>query len=335
MTSTIRSNRSNYSNITNSIKIPGKIIEDKIFVKSKLPLDSIGDNSFRYLDTSLNEEVCKNTNPLIELFDEDSLPFNKTEKSKWNFDRNLLDDSQFRKTQIKKEKMEIECMSDKINNNNNDLNNLQNSSSKNTNNNQKKINLKNNNNKFKPIIKIKNSVSIDSNSNTFNQNINNNNKKGETISTFNNNDINDTEYNDSIYKHNNHNNIDNSNKSEIGVGTSSKDIIDIRDNTKICISKINKITPTQKQKDRDKIQLREKRTFDIENIYKEKVFFLTIYCSQFLMIIFQLDSDNINEPQNFLEQLNLEKYITLFMENGLNTMDKILSSNLLNFFIIL
>jgi hypothetical protein len=210
---------------SNSIKIPGKTIEDRIILKTKASLvDSImGDNSF-VSETSMNDEICKISNPLIELFDEDNPSFNKTERSKWNFDKNLLDNSQFRKTQIKKEKLEIECKPDKpvikliknltnfnkdkeendnINNINNNINNKNNEKIENYSNSlnnfkKPKIikNINNNNDnskKIKSIIKIRNNFDINTSS-TFN---------GEVKKTnFNENEINSNTSNKNNYHEN-------------------------------------------------------------------------------------------------------------------------------------
>lgn len=64
-----------------------------------------------------DENKDNQNNPLMNLSDKNFNLMNVTSNSKWNFDKNLLDDSEFRKTHIIKEKLDIECIPDKPVNN--------------------------------------------------------------------------------------------------------------------------------------------------------------------------------------------------------------------------
>jgi len=72
-------------------------------------------NSF--FDNEENDRIKDNQdNPLMNLSDKNFNIMNNSSKSKWNFDKNLLDDSEFRKTHIIKEKLDIEYPDKPVNN---------------------------------------------------------------------------------------------------------------------------------------------------------------------------------------------------------------------------
>jgi hypothetical protein len=76
------------------------------------------DTNQSYFDIDENDFRQENhNNPLMNLSDKDFNSIYNTSKTKWNFDKNLLDDSGFRKTHIIKEKLEINHIPDKPINN--------------------------------------------------------------------------------------------------------------------------------------------------------------------------------------------------------------------------
>lgn len=73
--------------------------------------------SFNSFENENNKNNSIN-NPLMNISDHNFNPMNNTNKSsKWNFNKNLLDDSEFRKTHIIKEKLDIEYIPEKPINN--------------------------------------------------------------------------------------------------------------------------------------------------------------------------------------------------------------------------
>lgn len=101
----------------------------KISPKKTSGLNSYDINSLKNIDLQenqfpndsfvANENENKNNiiNTLMNFSDQNFNTLNNTNKTKWRFDKNLLDDSEFRKTRIIKEKLEIEYIPEKPINN--------------------------------------------------------------------------------------------------------------------------------------------------------------------------------------------------------------------------
>jgi len=128
---------------SNSTESKNSNIQNEIFLKSQDNIKSSENNSYinnldvnyiKNIDLKENNKQIANesfnsfennnykndntNNPLMNISDNNFNPMNNTiRSSKWNFNKNLLDDSEFRKTHIIKEKLDIEYIPEKPVNN--------------------------------------------------------------------------------------------------------------------------------------------------------------------------------------------------------------------------
>jgi hypothetical protein len=102
----------NQSENNMSISLSNKTLNkfDVNYLKN-IDLKDINKHTINESFNSCDNEILKNNftnNPLMNITDSNYNPLGTNKSSKWNFNKNLLDDSEFRKTHIIKEKLEIE-----------------------------------------------------------------------------------------------------------------------------------------------------------------------------------------------------------------------------------